>query len=730
MSEPTLPQREQVPLSEPENGGNDLARLLGVLSESRWLIAGITAAVLALGIAYSFLKTPVYEADTKLQVLQQRKAGGLFGLEALSSLMQGTSIPTDTEIQLLQTRAVLVPVIGKLHLNIKIGGGGLPLIGSLFSSHGKRFAKVLVFQVPRALKGQAFTLVSRGGGAYRLLDPDGNAVLQGRVGVPAAGRVDTSGGAGLVNIKVDVLDLPAGKHVAITDTPMGQVVAALLQRLDIAEIGRQTGIVRVSMRGTSPFALAAELNAIAKTNVRQNVRQNSAQAADQLRFLNAQLPDLGSRLEAAQQKLADFLSKHQMLALSQNTQYLVTQTSALERQISPLQAQFAEAKSALGPRNPRLAALQSQLQAFKGQRAKLLASVTKLPKDEQTLVRLQENVNVAKGLYEAMLNQGQQLRVAKAGTVGDIVIVDPAVVPSVPVAPKKGLDIAISLLLGLMLGVLAAFARRALRRGIEDPEVLEERLQLPVYAVLAHSHRQRRLDRSRGLVEPGVARLLAVDEQGDQILEGLRSLRMGIQLILPKTGPRIICIASLGPSEGKTFAASNLAYLFAQGNLRVLLVDADLRRGHLHRIFGWPRGQGLSEVLEEKIPLNEAVRSTQLEKLHVITTGTLPKDAANLLINSDVGGHLRSFAEAYDLVILDVPPVLAVGDALILARHATHNLLLIKHGLHSLRQVRLAMKRFERHGIEFTGCVLNDVSAGAQRYAYREYGYQYQYKYK
>lgn len=723
------PQSGSASATDFEDGGNELARLLGVLSESRWVIAGITAVVLALGIAHSFIAAPVYEADTELQVLQQ-KAGGLSGLEQLSSLVQGTSIPTETEIQLLQTRAVLVPVIEKLHLSIHVGGGGLPIIGSLLGGRTPG-AKVVVFHVPHGLEGQPFELVSKGGGAYTLLDPEGKGVLQGSVGKSAAGRVRSNDGAGLINLKVASLKLAKGERTQLTKLPTDQVVRALLSRLSISEVGKQTGIVRVGMRGQNPAALVRQLNAIAETNVHQNVRQNSVQAADQLKFLNAQLPDLEDRLETAQKKLAAFLGHRQTLALSQNTQYLVDQASALEQQIGPLQAKIAEAKSALGPQNPRLAPLHSQLRSLQVQRAALLGQVAKLPKDEQTLVRLQEGVDVAKSLYEAMLNQEQQLRVAEAGTVGDIVIVDRAVTPSRPVAPKKSWDAAISLLLGLILGVLIAFARRALRHGIEDPAVLDEGLGLPVLAVLAHSPKQRRLQRHGAVMPAGAARLLAATEkEGDPTLEGLRSLRMALQLAFREPGPKVVCISSLGPNEGKSFVSANLAYLFAQSGTRTLLVDADLRRGHVHRAFGWPRGNGFVELLKGGVLHGDIVHATQLEALDVMTTGALPKDAASLLVNLDLGEHIRALAAAYDLVLMDVPPVLAVGDALAITSHATHNLLLLKHGLHSLRQVRLAMKRFERHGIEFTGCVLNDVSAGARRYAYREYGYQYQYEYK
>jgi len=716
--------------AERENGTpSELARLIGVISESRWLVAGIAAAVLVLGVLYSFVRTPVYEADTVLQVLNNQQASPLGGLEQLSALVQGTPLPTDTEIQLLQTRAVLVPVIEKLHLNIQVGRHGLPVIGALFGSRGKVPADVSVFEVPPALEGDAFTVVPLGSGAYRLLDPDGNSVLEGSVGAAAAGRVQTRGGPAIVNLRIDSIAAGVG-HFELARIPADRAVASLLSILQIQEIGQHTGIVRVSLQGISPQFITRAVNLVAETNVRQNVLQNSAQAASQLRFLNAQLPDLVNRFEAAQAKLASYLSTYRTLALSQDAQYLIQQASGLAQQIGPLKAQIAQAQVAYTSQSPQLSLLEAQLHALETQRTDLLTSVAKLPKDQQTLIHLESDVAINQGLYTAMLNQIQALQIAQASTVGGVVIVDPAIVPRAPVLPNRPLDVLVGLVVGLLLGVLAAFVRRLLRHGIEDPEVLDERLGLPVYAVLAHSGRQRRLDRSRPSIAAGVAHLLAAQDEGGETIEGLRSLRTALQLALPASGPRILVIGSLSPAEGKSFVASNLAYLFAQGGLRVLLVDGDLRRGHLHRVFGWPRGKGFAELLRGEAPLEELARATQLEELHVMTTGALPVDAANVLVNADVGALMNRLGALYDLVVVDVPPVLAVSDAFMISRHATLNLLLLKHALHSLRQVRLAQKRFTRHGIKLSGCVMNDVSAAAQRYAYREYGYQYQYRYK
>lgn len=730
MSENPPPSNNTAHLDEEDGEGFELSHLVGVVSEARWFIAIFTAAVVGVAILYAFLRPPNYKVDTVLHVLAQQ-SGGLSGLEQFSALLQGSAIPTDTEIQLLQTRAVLVPVIQKLHLDIDVDGG---FLSSLITRAGLGCptpAVVSLFDVPTLLEGEKFHIKPLSAGAYQLTDPDGNTVLEGRVGQPAMGRVQTDAGPGLVSLRVDSFAPCAGRF-PITKIAMDQEIKNLLKTLDIEEQGLQTGVVDVTLRGEFPELIAATVNAIAEMNVKENIRQNASQAADQLTFVNAQLPGLRSQLVDAQGKLAAFLNAHPTLAaLSQSTEYLVTQTATLDQQIAPLQAQLAQADATLGPRNPQLMSLRLQLNALQRQRNQVLDGIAKLPEDQQTLARLQMDVTADNNLYTAMLNQVQTLQITQAGTVSDVVIVDHALLPSKPDSLTNLQIIALSPILGLILGLFAAFPRRALRRGIEDPEAISSHLGLSVYAVLPHCSIQRRLERQRDTAVPdGASTILAAIEPKDQTTEALRSLRTALQLALPRSGPRILCMNSLGPGEGKSFLASNLGYLFAHGGMRVLLVDADMRRGHLHRVFGWRRGKGLSEMLQGAATLEEVVRKTPYKMLDVVTTGTIPEDAANLLVQHDIGSVMQQFGAQYDLVIADVPPVLAVGDALIIGRHATLNLLVLKYGLHTIGQVRFALKRFKQHNIRLEGCVLNDVSVSAQRYAYNSYGYQYQYQYK
>lgn len=710
------------------DGHEGVARFVGVLSEQRLLIGAIVGVTVALGIAYSVFRPRVYESDALVQVLAQQ-SGGLSGLVQLSALVQGSALPTQTEIQLIQSRAVVVPVIRKLHLDIRpeyAGIGGLPVIRSILHPDSAP-ASVSVFDVPPALEDQPFTVEPSGGATYRLLDPGGTLVLNGRIGEPAGATVDTGRGPGVVSIRVDRVNSNADPFL-LTHVPMDEAVRNVRLAMSAEEEGDQTGLVDISMRGESVGGIANEVNAIADSNLRQNVRQNSAQAAGELLFLQRQIPEMESRLENSQGKLASFLAtRPTVAAFSQSAEYVVQQIGAVEQEMAPLQSQIAEARQLLGSGSPRLQAMEAQSQALQNQHEQLLTKIGKLPKDEQTYVRLQSDVTTNQTLYASMLNQIETLQIAEAGTVGDVVIVDRGIRASKPVDPRPTVAIPLSLIAGLFFGVGGAFLRRSLSQGVEDPEVIDEELSLPVYAMIARSSAERRLDRRR---KKGLSKGILAAQSDDATTEALRSLRTAIQIELAKSNARVLSVTSLSPEEGKSFTSSNLAYLFAQSGRRVLLVDGDLRRGHLHRIFGWTRDGGLSDVLRGDAVLEQTLRDTSVPNLHVLTTGTLSKDASSLLMNSEPGRIVKRCAELYDLVVLDLPPVMAVSDAYMLARYANLNLLLLKHGKHSLRQIRMALKRFDQQAIRVHGAVMNDVSTAAQRYAYREYGYQYQYSYK
>lgn len=711
-----------------------IRQLIATVSESRWLVIGIVLVCLVGGAIKTYTAVPIYQTSAKLLVLQHQSAA-LGQLAQISSLIQGSTTPTDTQIELLRTRSILEPVVRNLALNVSVQSRDTSFFAKIFGNRTENGVEVRAFDVPQALEGRSFTIKPLGNGRYSLVGPEGARILRGEVGKTFTADLP----AGRLKIRLDSLGGRSSPFSIVCGSPVG-AVRRLAASLSASEAGQRTGVIGVSLRGTEPDLIARELNAILREAVAQNARRSALQAQKQLDFLKKQTPSVQKRVQRSQGALSAFLAKHPTILLSQSgggagnsaspgSSYLAGSVTALDTKINELHVEKSKLEALSGTQNPQIAILQAQLSTLRAQRAAAMSSIDKLPGDQQELIRLQLAATVAQNLYQAVVSQMEALQIAQAGAVGDAVIVDPATVPHMPVSPVHSKDLAVALLIGLFLGVGTAYGRRILYRGIDDPDMFETRLGLPVYAVVPHSKVEQRLGQSGQMTGPGVRLFSNSVDADDATLETLKSLRTAIQIALPKNRPRVICISSLGPEEGKSFISSNIGYLLSQSLGKTLLVDADLRRGHLNRFFGVPRIAGFADVLAGNIGLAAAIRTTPVPELDLVTTGVLPDDAATLLAKADLEPIIDELANRYELVVIDVPPVLAVSDVFSIAKHASLHLLLVRYGLHSVQQVQLILRRFERAGIKVDGAILNDVSTSAARYAYHQYGYSYQYKY-
>jgi tyrosine-protein kinase Etk/Wzc len=295
-----------------------------------------------------------------------------------------------------------------------------------------------------------------------------------------------------------------------------------------------------------------------------------------------------------------------------------------------------------------------------------------------------------------------------------------------PIAPRKLAVLAVSLLLGLAAGVAAAFTRRALDHGVEDPDAVERTFGVAVSASVPHSAAQAVDDHTARRERRPVALLAAVDPK-DLAVESLRSLRTSLQFALVEARNAVVAVGGPAPGVGKSFVTANLGHLLGEAGKNVLLVDADLRRGHLHRHFRLERGVGLSDAISGEVSIEEAVRGTSSTNVSILTTGTLPPNPAELLGSERFQRLVADLAGRHDVVLMDTPPVLAVTDAALVARHAGVNLLVLRAGKHPMREIAAALRQYGRNGVRVQGIVMNDVRL--DRGLGRRNAYHYQYKY-
>jgi tyrosine-protein kinase Etk/Wzc len=294
-----------------------------------------------------------------------------------------------------------------------------------------------------------------------------------------------------------------------------------------------------------------------------------------------------------------------------------------------------------------------------------------------------------------------------------------------PVKPKKVIVVIGGTFLGAFLAVAFIFLRQLLNRGVEDPADIEE-LGLPVYASIPLSEQERAAS-LKGLHRhsDGRQHLLAVNDPADLATEALRSLRTSLHFARLEAKNNLLMISGSSPDAGKTFVSANLAAVIAQAGQKVLLIDADMRKGSQHKVLGGQAENGLSELIAGQIDLARAVRSVEgLDKLHFIARGKVPPNPSELLMNAGFTAFLQQVLPLYDLVIIDTPPILAVTDAAVIGHHAGTALLVVRFGMNQAREVALAKQRFEQNGVQIKGAIFNAVekrSAGYYSYGYYEY---------
>jgi tyrosine-protein kinase Etk/Wzc len=729
-----------------EDEGIDLSEYLGMLIENRWLIGGVTALFTAVALVYALFATPIYQADALVQIEQGK--GRLGGSDELAMLMGGTETSSSsTEIEILKSRNVLGDVVEKAQLTIGVQPRRFPLIGDYFArkdagrsepvapwlgagsyAWGGERLRVSRFEVPSP--GAVFTLVAGDAGRFVLLDGEGEEILRGM-----AGEAATSGD-GQVRIFVSELVARSGTQFRVSKLDHFAVVRALQGQLQIAEKGRGTGLLAISLEGADRERIRTIVQELSRSYLRQNVERRSAESEKMLEFINQQMPVMRAELDAAEQALNLYRERSGTIDLSIESQNLIQRVTNLETEISALGIERAELLQKLTDSHPVIQGIDEKLQRLQEQMERLEGQLKTVPEKELESVKLSRDVKVASELYMLLLNKSQELKVTKAGTLGNVRIVDEAVVGSQPIKPKRGRIVLLSLLLGLIFGVVIAVLRKALNKAIEDPSVVEKQLGIPVYAEIPFSEYQEKMIReNRKRSDRSGLELLAHTKPDDQVIESLRSLRTSLQFALMEAENNLVTISGPAPEVGKSFVSANFAYLMATSGKKILLIDADMRKGHLAAYFKVAKNPGISEALSGESAFEAAVHRGALhENLDFLATGVYPPNPSELLMSEAFKGLLASVSKQYDLVIIDTPPVLAVTDAAIVGQYASTNFMLLRSGRHHLREIQTAFRRFEQNGVPIKGAIFNGVElskgryGGKYGYGYKYYAYQYDYK--
>jgi len=712
----------------------DLSELIGTLIEAKWLISIIAGVFLVVGVFYALVATPIYQADAVLQI--EEKSGGMPGLGDLSDMLSTDALAA-TEIEIIKSRNIIGKAVDKLNLTINAKPDYLPIIGAAIARRysgaeassgmggyawGGERIQLQRLVLPSYLIEDGVVLVTGKGQQYTLTDIDGEALLTGSVGEVAS----TNG----VEVFVSELVAREGTEFDLSQSSRIKAINDLQEEIKVSEKGKKTGILRISLDGEDPALISRIIDSVANLYLRQNVERMSEEAESGLKFLQKQLPLIKDEMEAAEMELNSYRMSKSSVDLTLEAQSLLDRIITIEGQLAELEVKRADISKKYTDVHPVMITLVNHEAKLKEQLEKINNKAHGLPKTQQEILRLSRDVEVATTIYTQLLNKVQELKVAKAGTVGNVRIIDTALTAEKPIKPKKAMIVLLSLVLGIFLGVAVAFVRRAMNKGVEDPDSIEKNIGIPVYANIPLSIKQVLLDKD---VADGKAKhtILCEHDPKDQAIEGLRSLRTNLHFALLEAKNNIVMITGPAPGVGKTFVSTNFAHTIAQSGQKVLLIDADMRKGHINKEYDMTRSPGLSELITGEVDKKIAVRNTGFENVDVLTTGNMPPNPSELLMHESFEKYLGEFSKDYDLVLIDTPPLLAVTDAAVIGRLCGTTFVLLRYGVHSMAEIHAVTKRLRQNSIEPRGFVFNALQPrkGYGKYGYGKYGnYNYEYK--
>lgn len=812
---PFQPQLPSSPLTPPPQGGRPLAEdneiqireLWAVLARNKLLIALCILVVAGGVMALTYMATPVFRASATLRLDEKGPTAREF--DFLAGV--GDRGQLATEIEVLRSRTMMGEIVDSLGLQVEATASrAMPrdeLIDSIRVTENAPYREYRLTPDGRGMKieqsGTSVAGVARVDDGWVQVDsarfrlrPQAFREKEVRIRtVPRRKAIDDLRRA--VNVSRPARDA----NVLViryegTDPELAYKIPNLVAARFIA--GRNL-VMKTEARSTTAF-LRKQLDTIAlqlakaelqlqQFRERQQIVDIEAEAGSsvsQIATLKAQRSEietqrrsLGELLREARARsngrdataFAKLLAYPTLLNNPSSAQYLSSllklqderatllsrRTSAdpdviaLTTRIAELQGQIVEFVSTY------LSGLDQQASALDRTLVEYGSQVEALPAREIELARLQRQPKVLENVYSVLQARLKEAEITQAVEDPSVRVIDAAYLPLRAVKPNKRINLAMGLIAGLLVGIIAAFGRDRLDQTVHTREEVQAAtgtvllgLIPPIPGGTSPSRRIGRLasvsralsanedpalgasDRSAVSALPRV--VVAGTDPQSPTAEAYRALRTNIAFAQPDRPLRSIMFTSAMPGDGKTTTTANLGVTLAQQDLRILLLDADMRRGTLHDIFGLPRAPGLSNVLAGAATGGDVIRRVTMSGGHsvdVVTTGTLPPNPAELLASDRMTRLLEELGRSYDMILIDTPPLGAVTDAAVLGTKSDAVVFVTRASATNRGSLAYAVDQLRHVRANVIGVVLNDFDSqrDTRYYSYGQYGYGYHYSY-
>ncbi|QUM75964.1 polysaccharide biosynthesis tyrosine autokinase [Moritella sp. 24] len=715
----------------------DLGKLLCILLDGKWVVIFATILFMIVGVIYALSATPIYKADALVQVEEKSRGVPSLGNDVADMFAQESS--SVTEIGIIKSRMILIQTVDKFNLTIL---SSADYWSSVYTNIEKilkldsflSFTQLLAtktsisvskFEIPEyaAQAKHQIVLLDNAKGTYQLINDHNMVILSGTVGV----LVEKEG------YQLLVTQLKGEKNQKYNIGKRSQLAAIrwLKKSLSVSEMGKKSGLLLFSFTGKSKAQIKDIVYDISTNYFLQNLARNAEMAKNSLDFVNTHLPKIKNKLTEYENKLNNFKSMNDSVNLGMEAQSTLDVIVSLEAQLNDITFKESDISKLFTKKHPSYIALLDKRKTLQERRKVLNAKIQALPKKQREILRIMRDVEVNQAVYLQLLNKKQELSIVQASTVGNVRILDNAAVYDAPIKPKKTIIVGLATMLGGMFSVAFLIVASAFKRGVESPEQIEE-IGLSVYATIPKSAQQidinHKIEQNKKYNQKTQISqtLLAIANPADLSIEALRNLRSSLYFALMDATNNIIMISGPSPDIGKSFVATNLAAVISKVDQKVLIIDADMRRGRIERILSQPHKNGLSDILLGDISVEQGIKTLNIKNVDFISRGKTLPNPSELLMHQRFKQLLDWASDNYDIVIIDTPPLLAVTDSSIVGKHCGTTLLIAHFGKTSIKEIEVTVKRFAQNGINVKGVILNSVEKTASSsYSYGYYNYNY-----